>query len=124
MENVMGKIIVVDDSMIMRRNLKQIFTNLDHDVVAEAANGVEALEAFKEFRPDLVTMDITMPVMDGVTSMVEILKVDPKAKVLMISSIGQKDQVIDALDKGACNYILKPINYDKVAMVVQEILVD
>ena len=119
----MAKILIVDDSKIMRMNLKKVFTNLEHDVVAEASDGIEAIEAYKTHQPDIVTMDITMPNMDGIQAVEEIIKFDANAQIVMVSSHGQKDMVIDAISKGAKHYILKPIKQEIVEDVLEKIII-
>lgn len=94
-----NKILVVDDAAFMRMMIKDILTKNGFEVVAEAADGAQALEKYKEFQPDLVTMDITMPEMDGITSLKEIKKINPNAKVIMCSAMGQQAMVIDAIQQ-------------------------
>ena len=106
----MKKIMIVDDSLIMRVNLKRLVEKHGYEVVAEAANGQEAVEKYEKFFPDLVTMDITMPVLDGISAMEEILKIDRKACVVMISALGQETKIIESINKGAKHYIVKPFN--------------
>ncbi|MBN2739171.1 MAG: response regulator [Spirochaetales bacterium] len=110
------KIIVVDDSMFVRKQISQILTSEGFEVVAAVGNGQEALDKYKELYPnvDLVTMDITMPVMDGIESLKQILAFDKEAKIIMISAIGKQDLVRESLLIGAKNYIVKPLNRKKV----------
>jgi len=104
----MKKIMIVDDSLIIRVNLKKLLEKNGYEVVAEAANGQEAVEKYEKFHPDLVTMDITMPVLDGISATQEILAIDSNACVVMISALGQEAKIIEALNKGARHYIVKP----------------
>ncbi|MDY0238472.1 MAG: response regulator [Campylobacterales bacterium] len=114
----MAKILIVDDSRIMRINLKKIFEELGHSVVAEAGDGNSALEAYEKHMPDLVTMDITMPGMSGIETVEEMIKRFPDAKIIMVSSHGQKEMVVEAISKGAMHYILKPIKHEMIADMV------
>ena len=95
------RILIVDDAAFMRMMIKDILTKNGYEVAGEAADGVEAVEKYKELQPDLVTMDITMPEMDGITALKEIRKIDPDAKVIMCSAMGQQAMVIDAIQAGA-----------------------
>lgn len=95
------KILIVDDAAFMRMMIKDILTKNGYEVVGEAADGLQAVEKYKELQPDLVTMDITMPEMDGITALKEIKKIDPNAKVIMCSAMGQQAMVIDAIQAGA-----------------------
>lgn len=110
----MLKVLVVDDSLIMRRNVTKMLEALGHKVIAEAKDGHEALELYKRAKPDLVTMDITMPEMDGITAVKELKKIDKEAKIMMLTSHGQEEMVISAIRSGASGYLLKPINVMKV----------
>lgn len=118
----MAKVLVVDDSSIMRRNLSAILTNAGHTIVAEATNGELGVKEYKIRKPDLVTMDITMPVMDGIGAVKQILKYDPKAQIIMISSLNQKYMVLTALQNGARHYIIKPFTQEKVLQVINDVL--
>lgn len=110
------KIMVVDDSMFVTKQLTQILQSEDYDVVAVAENGEVALEKYKSMYPDidLVTMDITMPKMDGIECLKKIIEFDKDAKIIMISAIGKQDLVKESLLIGAKNYIVKPLNRNKV----------
>ncbi len=110
------RVLIVDDSMFIAKQLGQILTSAGFDVVATASNGEEAIEKYKELHPklDLVTMDITMPKMDGVTALEKIVEFDKEAVVVMISALGKNDLVKDSLMKGAKNYIVKPLDRKKV----------
>lgn len=108
------RVLIVDDAIFMRMKLKDILEKNGYEVVAEAQNGIEAIEKYKSEKPDLVTMDITMPEMDGVSSLKAIKQVDPKAKVIMCSAMGQQSMVMDAIQAGALDFIVKPFDNDRV----------
>lgn len=110
------RVMVVDDSMFVAKQLTQILTSEGFDIVDTASNGQEGLEKYKEHYPnvDLVTMDITMPKMDGVTALEKIIEFDKNARVVMISALGKQDLVKKALMIGAKNYIVKPLDRKKV----------
>lgn len=118
----MANVLVVDDSVIMRRNLCNILTKMGHTVVAEAANGEQAYLRYKTFKPDLVTMDITMPVCSGIEALEKIMNEHPDAKIIMISALNQKHKVLEALERGAKHYIIKPIVADNIAKIVNKVL--
>ncbi len=120
----MKKIMIVDDSLIIRVNLKKLFEKQGYQVVAEAVNGEDAVEKYMKFRPDLTTMDITMPVLDGITALQKIRAIDSSACVIMISALGQEMKVVEALNKGARHYILKPFKEYDVISKVDSILND
>lgn len=110
------RVLVVDDSMFVTKQIGQILTSEGFDVVATASDGLAGVEKYKELYPnlDLVTMDITMPKMDGVTALEKIIEFDKDAKVIMISALGKQDLVKKALMLGARNYIVKPLDRKKV----------
>ncbi|NLN14040.1 MAG: response regulator [Tissierellia bacterium] len=108
------RVLIVDDALFMRMKLKDILERNGFEVVAEAQNGMEAVEKFKSERPDIVTMDITMPEMDGIEALKEIMKIDPKAKIIMCSAMGQQSMVMDAIQAGAIDFIVKPFENDRV----------
>ncbi|GAU77487.1 response regulator [Fusibacter sp. 3D3] len=118
----MARIMIVDDSTVMRMNLKKILTDVGHTIVAEAQNGKEACAQYEKYRPDLVTMDISMPVMTGVEATKAIVSKFPDAVIVMISALNQKKMVYDALKNGAKHYIIKPIDQEKVISVLNEVL--
>ena len=101
-------VLIVDDSMVMRKMIAQIIKSEAYDIVAEARNGKEAVELYQQHNPDVVTMDINMPEMDGITALNKILEINPKAIVVMLTSEGEKSTVVEAVSKGAKNYIVKP----------------
>jgi two-component system chemotaxis response regulator CheY len=110
------RVLVVDDSMFVAKQLGQILTSAGFEVVATASNGEEGVEKYKELHPnvDLVTMDITMPKMDGVTALQQIIDYDKEARIVMISALGKNDLVKNSLMIGAKNYIVKPLDRKKV----------
>lgn len=118
----MAKVLVVDDSSIMRRNLSTILQSAGHTIVAEAANGESGFKEYEKHKPDLVTMDITMPVMDGIGAVKKIIDYDPYAQIVVISALDQKFMVLTAIQNGARHYILKPFSSEKVIDVVNEVL--
>ncbi|MFT4925393.1 MAG: two-component system chemotaxis response regulator CheY [Phenylobacterium sp.] len=118
----MAKVLVVDDSVMMRRNLTALLEESGHEVIGEAKNGMLALSAYEKYQPDLVTMDITMPVMDGITAVKKIIEAYPDAIIIMISAQNQQMMVYDAIKSGAKNYLLKPIRVEKLKQVIIEVL--
>ena len=118
----MAKILIVDDAAFMRMMIKDILTKNGYEVVAEAANGVEAVELYKSHQPDLVTMDITMPEMDGIEAVKQIKAVNPAAKVIMCSAMGQQSMVMDAIKAGANDFTVKPFQADRVLEAVKKIV--
>ncbi len=120
----MLKVLIVDDSLIIRKKITKIIEKLGHEVVYAAKNGNEAIEGYKEHQPDLVTMDITMPDMDGITAVKHIMSEDKNAKIIMVTSHGQEDMVIKSIQSGAVGYILKPISEDKMAQSIGEVFIE
>lgn len=120
----MGNILIVDDSRTSRRILRSILEEDGHTIVGEAKNGEEGYLMFKELKPDLVTMDITMPVMTGVESLKLIKKEDENAKVVMLSAAGQQHNILDAVQSGASEFIAKPFDADEIKKVIKNILED
>ena len=117
-----NRILVVDDAAFMRMMIKDILTKNGYEVVGEAADGQQAVEKYKELHPDLVTMDITMPEMDGITALKEIRKINPSSKVIMCSAMGQQAMVIDAIQAGAKDFIVKPFQADRVLEAISKTL--
>ncbi|MEN6460547.1 MAG: response regulator [Syntrophomonas sp.] len=118
----MANILIADDSTILRRGLALILTKGGHTVVGQATNGKQACLLFEQLKPDLVTMDITMPVMDGVEALSSILKSHPAAKIIMISALDQKKMVLEALENGAKHYLVKPYKDEKVLATINAVL--
>lgn len=117
-----AKILIIDDTKFMREVLKNIFLSSGYEVVAEGSDGSEAVQLYKMYKPDLVTMDITMPEMDGISALLEIKKYDPKAKVIMCSVMGQKSYVIASIIAGAKDFIVKPIHKERVLETIDKVL--
>lgn len=116
------RVLVVDDSTTMRKIISQQLKSEAYEICGEAADGKEALEKYKELGPDVVTMDINMPVMDGLESLKAILAYDAKARVVMLTSEGQKDIVVNALSTGAKGYVVKPPNKAALCERVKAVL--
>jgi two-component system chemotaxis response regulator CheY len=116
------RILVVDDAAIIRLMLTKIIVSDEYEVVGEAGNGAEAVQKYEELKPDLVTMDITMPDMDGIQAVKEIKKMDPNAKIIMCSAMGQKMMVLEAIEAGAASFIVKPFDEQKVKEVIKRTL--
>ncbi|CAN7429178.1 MULTISPECIES: response regulator [Bacillaceae] len=117
-----NKILIVDDAAFMRMMIKDILTKNGFDVVGEAADGSQAVDKYKELKPDLVTMDITMPEKDGIAALKEIKSIDASAKIIMCSAMGQQAMVIDAIQAGAKDFIVKPFQADRVIEAIQKAL--
>ena len=122
----MAKILIVDDAKIMRANLKNMLVHLEHNVIGEAENGYQAIEKYKLFKPDIVTMDITMPstngIENGIDAVKHIIDFDENAKIIMITSHGEQDKVIKAIQNGASNYILKPLKIEKLEEIINKLI--
>ena len=116
------RVLVVDDSMFIAKQLGQIFTSEGFEVAGTAADGAQGVEQYKTLSPDLVTMDITMPVMDGVSALEKILEFDKNARVIMVSALGKEDVVKKSLLMGAKSYIVKPLDRKKVLERVVSVL--
>lgn len=117
-----NKVLVVDDAAFMRMMIKDILRKGGYEVVGEAEDGSKAVEKYKELRPDLVTMDITMPEMDGITAVKEIRKIDGNAQIIMCSAMGQQAMVIDAIQAGAKDFVVKPFQPERVLEAVRKVL--
>ena len=118
----MGRILVVDDTMFMRTLLKNILFSGSHDIVGEAENGEDAVEKYKALKPDLVTMDVVMPKMNGIEALKAIMAADPNAKIVMCTAVGQEQMVKLAIKTGAKGYIVKPFQAPKVLEEVNNVL--
>ena len=117
-----ANVLVVDDAAFMRMMIKDILTKNGFEVVGEAENGEQAVVKYKELKPDLVTMDITMPEMDGLAALKAIKKIDNAARILMCSAMGQQDMVIDAIKSGAKDFIVKPFHAERVVEAINKAL--
>jgi CheY-like chemotaxis protein len=115
------RILIVDDSAVMRKNLKSILSRAGYEVVAEATNGEEAVRAYASHKPDLVTMDVTMPVLNGIEAVKRIVAADGEAKIVVVSAFDQRSMLFEAMENGASHYIIKPITADKLLAVVDKL---
>ena len=115
-------ILICDDAAFMRMMIKDILTKNGYTVVGEAENGAKAVEKYAELKPDLVLMDITMPEMDGIQALKKIKEADPSATVIMCSAMGQQAMVLDAVKRGAKDFIVKPFQAEKVIASVNNVL--
>ncbi len=116
------RVLIVDDAIFMRNMIKEYLAEDRFEVVGEATNGVEAVEKYKQLQPDLVTMDIVMPDMGGIDAVKAIILADPKAKVLMCSAMGQQSLVVEAIQAGARDFVVKPFQPARVLEAVQRVL--
>ena len=108
------KVLIVDDAAFMRMMLRDILAKNGFEIVGEADNGKVAIQMYNDLKPDVVTMDITMPEMDGIAAVKEIKAADPNAKIVMVSAMGQQAMVIEAIRSGAADFIVKPFQPDRV----------
>ncbi|MBD5500693.1 MAG: response regulator [Lachnospiraceae bacterium] len=115
-------ILVVDDAAFMRMMIKDILTKNGYNVAGEAENGAKAFEKYNELKPDLVLMDITMPEVDGIQALKNIKASDPNAKIIMCSAMGQQAMVIEAIQGGAKDFIVKPFQPDRVLEAVKKVV--
>ena len=118
----MAKILLVDDSKTSRKILRGILEENGHEIIGEAANGEEGYAKYKELNPDLTTMDITMPVMDGLEALKTIVDYDKKAKVVMVTAAGQKAKMVDAVKFGASEFLAKPFESAQIVEIVNKVL--
>ena len=119
----MGKnILIVDDAAFMRMMIKNILVKNGYDVVGEAENGQIAFELYKQLKPDLVTMDITMPEMDGIDGVKAIRGFDPNANVIMCSAMGQQAMVMEAIQAGAKDFVVKPFQQDRILQAIERVI--
>ena len=119
----MGKgILIVDDAAFMRMIIKDILTKAGYEVVGEAADGKEAVSLYTSLKPELVLLDITMPEMDGIDALKKIMQQDRNAKVIMVSALGQSSMVIESIQAGAKDYIVKPFQADRVIESVRKVI--
>ncbi|MEI3605739.1 response regulator [Pseudogracilibacillus sp. SE30717A] len=118
----MASVLVTDDAAFMRMQLRDILTKLGHEVVGEAENGQDAVEKYKKLKPELITMDITMPEMNGIEAVQEIKKIDKEVKIIMCSAMGQQGMVVDAIRAGANDFIVKPFTPERIQEALDKIL--
>ena len=117
----MATVLIVDDAAFMRISIKNMLTKNGYDVIGEAENGAIAVEMYKDLKPDIVTMDITMPEMSGLDALKEITKADPSSKVVMVSAMGQEAMVRDAIISGAKGFIVKPFKEDGMIAAIKKL---
>ncbi|MFO8057089.1 MAG: response regulator [bacterium] len=116
------RVLIADDALFMRNMIKDVFGSDEFEVVGEAANGVEAVERYKELNPDITTMDIVMPQKSGIEAVRDIMKLDGDAKIVMCSALGQESLVMEAIEAGAADFIVKPFKPEKVIEVVKKVV--
>jgi len=119
---VSRRVLIVDDAVVMRMMIKGILAKSGFDVVGEAQNGVEAVEKYLELQPDVVTMDVVMPEMDGIAAVKHILSRDPSARIVMCTSMGQQALVVEAIQAGAKSFITKPFQPPKIVETLNKVL--
>jgi len=117
-----AKVLVVDDAIFMRRMISDILKKGGHEIVGEASNGREGVGKFKDLNPDLVTMDIVMPEMNGIDAVKEIVGDNPSAKILIVSAMGQQQLVVEAIQAGAKDFVVKPFEATRVLSAVERML--
>lgn len=117
----MKKVLIVDDAAFMRVSIKNMLSKNGYEIIGEAENGKIALQKYQELGPDVVTMDITMPEMDGLTSLKKILELDPGANIIMISAMGQESMVREAVLSGAKGFIVKPFKEDVIVAALNNL---
>jgi two-component system chemotaxis response regulator CheY len=121
-ETALAKIMIVDDSRIIRRKIARCLEEHELEVIGRASNGVEAVEIFKQARPDIVTMDLTMPEMDGIECIEQLVNLDPSVKILVVSALADKATAIEALRKGANGFLCKPFTDRELSDALSELL--
>jgi len=118
----MAKILMVDDSKTSRKILRGILEEDGHEVIGEAVNGKDGIEKYNELHPDIITMDITMPIMDGLEALKQIMDIDKHAKVVMITAAGQKTKMVDAVKYGAAEFLAKPFDASQIIEIINKVL--
>jgi two-component system chemotaxis response regulator CheY len=118
----MARILVVDDAAFMRRMVIDVLQTGGHEVIGEGANGIEAVKRYQELRPDVMTLDITMPEKDGLTALRELIAIDPGAKVVMCSALAQESKVLEAVKAGAKDFIAKPFQAQRVLTAIEKVV--
>jgi two-component system chemotaxis response regulator CheY len=116
------KVLIVDDATFIRFTLRQMLEKNGFEIVAEAENGAVAVQKYREYQPDIITMDITMPELDGVTALKQIKAIDPKARIVMVSAMGQEAIVKEAIINGANYFIVKPFKEEQVLETLTKVL--
>ena len=118
----MARVLVVDDAAFMRKLVSDVLTKGGHEVVGEAGDGVEAVAQYQALKPEVTTLDITMPEKDGLTALKEIIAIDPGARVIMCSALGQESKVLESIKAGAKDFVVKPFQPDRVIQAVGKAL--
>src|SRR3954449_2515937 len=118
----MARVLVVDDAAFMRKMVTDALSSGGHEIVGEAGNGAEAVQRYQELRPDVMTLDITMPEKDGLAALAEIMASDPGAKVVMCSALGQESKVLESIKLGAKDFVVKPFQPDRVLSAIDKAL--
>jgi two-component system, chemotaxis family, chemotaxis protein CheY len=118
----MARVLVVDDAAFMRKMVSDVLTKGGHEVVGEAGDGAEAIVRFQELKPEVMTLDITMPEKDGLAALKEIIELDPAARVVMCSALGQESKVLESIKLGAKDFVVKPFQADRVLEAVGKAL--
>ena len=118
----MARVLVVDDAAFMRKLVSDVLTKGGHEVVGEAGDGVEAVAQYQALKPEVTTLDITMPEKDGLTALKEIIAIDPGARVIMCSALGQEAKVLESIKAGAKDFVVKPFQPDRVIQAVGKAL--
>ena len=116
----MAKILIVDDSRTSRKILRGLLEESGHEVVGEAENGQEGVDKYKEFNPDITTLDITMPVMDGLEALSKIKEFDRNAKVIMVTAAGQQNKMVEAIKNGASEFVTKPFEKENILKIIDK----
>lgn len=118
----MAKILMVDDSKTSRKILREILEENGHEVIGEAINGQDGIDKYAKLRPDVTTMDITMPEMDGLEALRQIREIDPEAKVVMVTAAGQKNKMVEAVKYGAAEFLAKPFDASQIVDILNKVL--
>jgi len=118
----MATIMLVDDIAFIKLVQKEVLEKEGYEIVADASDGVDAIEKYKKFKPDVVIMDITMPKLDGINAIKSILQIDPNARIVVCSAIGQHQLVIDAIKAGAKDFVIKPFEPQRLALAIKKAL--
>lgn len=121
---IMKKMMIVDDSSIIRRKISRCYESCEFNIVATARNGLEALAQYVRFKPDIITMDLTMPQMDGIETIEKLMAFNPNLKILVVSALNDKATGIEALKKGAQGFLCKPFNDAELTQALNELMAD
>lgn len=117
----MAKILIVDDSRTSRKILRGLLEEAGHEIVAEAQDGRDGVDKYKEFNPDITTLDITMPVMDGLEALTKIKEYDKNAKVIMVTAAGQQNKMVEAIKSGASEFVTKPFDKENILKIIDKL---